>query len=320
MEMPSSLGNTALALIHSDPEMRRILELAEKVARSEANVLITGESGTGKSLLAATIHRISLRSAGPFVTLSCANISEDLLESELFGHEKGAFTGASERRIGKFEQAHGGTVFLDEVSALGPRLQGKLLRVVQERAFERLSGDETIRVEIRILASSSADLESLARENRFRKDLYYRLNVIAIRIPSLRDRPDDIPLLSDHFLAEAAHKHGKGPMKLRPETLDLLLYHDWPGNVRELRNVLEGAVIRSTGPEVGSEDLPLSPAVRTESVLRAAARGLMTLERLEESYIREVLRISRGSKTEAAKILGINRKTLLEKRKRYGIP
>jgi two-component system response regulator HydG len=300
--------------------MRRILELAEKVARSEANVLITGESGTGKSVLAATIHRISPRSAGPFVTLSCANISEELLESELFGHEKGAFTGASERHLGKFEQAQGGTVFLDEVSELGPRLQGKLLRVVQERTFERLSGDETIRVDIRLLSSSSADLETLARENRFRKDLYYRLNVIALRIPSLRERPDDIPLLVEHFLAEAARKHGKAPRKLAPESLDLLRYHDWPGNVRELKNVLEGAVIGSEGPEIRPEDLPLSPTDRTGSVLRAAGRGLVTLERLEESYIREVLRVCRGNKTEAARILGINRKTLLEKRKRYGIP
>ena len=318
--MPSTLGNTALALIHTDPEMRRILELAERVARSEANVLITGESGTGKSLLAATIHGISPRSAGPFVTLSCANISEDLLESELFGHEKGAFTGAGERRLGKFEQAGGGTVFLDEVSELGPRLQGKLLRVVQERAFERLSGDETIRVDIRLLASSSADLEVLARENRFRKDLYYRLNVIAIRIPSLRERVDDIPLLAEHFLEEAARKHGRAPLRFRPETLDLMRYHEWPGNVRELKNVLEGAVIASASPEIGPEDLPLSPASRTDSVLRGASRGLVSLERLEESYIREVLRLSRGNKTEAARILGINRKTLLEKRKRYGIP
>ncbi len=318
--MPDTIGNTALALIHVDPEMRRILDLAERVARSEANVLITGESGTGKSLLAATIHRISPRSAGPFVTLSCANISEELLESELFGHEKGAFTGASERRAGRFEQAHGGSVFLDEVAELGPRLQGKLLRVIQERSFERLSGDETIRVDIRILASSSADLEVLARENRFRKDLYYRLNVVAIRIPSLRERPGDVPLLAEHFLSEAARRHGKGPMRLRPETLEILRYHDWPGNVRELMNVLEGAVISSTGSEIGTEDLPLSPEARTGSVLRAAGHGLVTLERLEESYIREVLRVCRGNKTEAAGILGINRKTLLEKRKRYGIP
>jgi len=318
--MPSTLGNTALALIHTDPEMKRILELAQRVARSEANVLITGESGTGKSLLAATIHGISPRSAGPFVTLGCANISEDLLESELFGHEKGAFTGASERRLGKFEQAGGGTIFLDEVSELGPRLQGKLLRVVQERTFERLSGDETIRVDIRLLASSSADLEALARENRFRKDLYYRLNVIAIRIPSLRERVDDIPLLAEHFLAEAARKHGRAPLRFMPESLDLLRYHEWPGNVRELRNVLEGAVIASTGPEIGPEDLPLSPSSRTEAVLRGASRGLVSLDRMEESYIREVLRVCRGNKTEAARILGINRKTLLEKRKRYGIP
>jgi two-component system response regulator HydG len=320
MAMPSTLGNNALALVHSDPEMKRILDLAAKVARSDANVLITGESGTGKSLLAATIHRISPRAAGPFVTISCANVSEDLLESELFGHEKGAFTGASDRHIGKFEQAHGGTIFLDEVSELGPGLQGKLLRVVQERSFERLSGDETIRVDIRLLASSSADLEALARDNRFRKDLYYRLNVVAIQIPSLRDRVEDVPALAGHFLALLAREHGKAPLKLKPETLDLMRYHTWPGNVRELKNVLEGAVIASSGPELGPEDLPLSPSARTETVLRAAGLGMVSLERLEESYIREVLRVCRSNKTEAARILGINRKTLLEKRKRYGIP
>ena len=180
------------------------------------------------------------------------------------------------------------------MSELGPRLQGKLLRVVQERAFERLSGDETIRVDIRLLASSSADLETLARDNRFRKDLYYRLNVIAIRIPSLRERMDDIPLLAEHFLEEAARKHGRAPLRLRPETLDLMRYHEWPGNVRELKNVLEGAVIASTSPEIGPEDLPLSPASRTDSVLRGASRGLVSLERLEESYIREVLRVCAG--------------------------
>ena len=310
----------ALALVHADPEMKRILDLAARVARSDANVLITGESGTGKGLLAETIHRQSARAAGRFVTLSCANVSEDLLESELFGHEKGAFTGATERRIGKFESASGGTLFLDEVSELGPRLQGKLLRAVQERSFERLSGDETIRVDLRLLASSSADLEAEARAERFRRDLYYRLNVIAIRIPPLRERPEDIPLLAGEFLREAALRHGRVVPKLKAETLELLRYHQWPGNVRELRNVLEAAVIASEGPELGPADLPLTPAARTGAVLRSATAGLLTLERLEESYIREVLRIARGNKSEAARILGINRKTLLEKRKRYQIP
>jgi len=313
-------GNTAPAILHSDPEMGRVLQLAEKVARSEANVLIAGESGTGKSLLAATIHRMSPRSNGPFVTLSCANISEELLESELFGHEKGAFTGAVDRRTGRFEQADGGTIFLDEVSELGPRLQGKLLRVVQERTFERLAGDETIRVDIRVLASSTTDLEELAREDRFRKDLYYRLNVIAIRIPPLRERPNDIPLLGLHFLAEAAERHGKPPCRLTPEALHLMRHYRWPGNVRELKNVLESAVIAAARQEIGGEDLPLSEASRIETVLRAATTGFATLNQLEESYIREVLRVTRSNKTETARILGINRKTLLEKRKRYGIP
>ena len=312
-------GNNALALIHSDPEMKRILDLAAKVAVSDANVLITGESGTGKSLLAQTIHRQSPRAAAPFVTVSCANISEELLESDLFGHEKGAFTGAESRRIGKFEQAHTGTLFLDEVSELSPRLQGKLLRVVQERSFERLSGDETIQVDMRLLASSGTDLEKAAREERFRKDLYYRLNVIAIRIPALRERPDDILLLADAFLHEAASRHGRRNLSFKADTRELLRYHPWPGNVRELKNVVERAVISVEGSELDPQDLPLSPSDRTDAVLRAATVGMLTLDRLEASYIREVLRVTRGNKTEAARILGINRKTLLEKRKRYGI-
>jgi two-component system response regulator HydG len=312
-------GNNALALIHSDPEMKRILDLAAKVAASDANVLITGESGTGKSLMAQTIHRQSPRAAAPFITVSCANISEELLESDLFGHERGAFTGAESRRIGKFEQAHTGTLFLDEVSELSPRLQGKLLRVVQERSFERLSGDETIQVDMRLLASSGADLEKAAREERFRKDLYYRLNVIAIRIPALRERPDDILLLADAFLQEAASRHGRTNLSFKADTRELLRYHPWPGNVRELKNVVERAVISVEGSELDPQDLPLSPSDRTDAVLRAATVGMLTLDRLEASYIREVLRVTRGNKTEAARILGINRKTLLEKRKRYGI-
>jgi DNA-binding NtrC family response regulator len=318
--MQAVSGNTALSLLYSDPEMRRILDLAGRVAASDANVLITGESGTGKSLLASTIQRQSRRAAGPFVTVSCANMSEELLESDLFGHEKGAFTGADARRIGKFEQAHTGTLFLDEVSELSPRLQGKLLRVVQERAFERLSGEETIRVDIRLLASSSTDLEDAARGDRFRRDLYYRLNVIAIRIPALRERPDDILLLAEAFLEEAGGRHQKRGLRLRSETRELLRYHPWPGNVRELKNVIESAVISSTSQDVGPEDLPLSSTQRTGAILRAATAEMMTLDKLEVSYIREVLRMTRGNKTEAARILGINRKTLLEKRKRHGIP
>ena len=199
-------------------------------------------------------------------------------------------------------------------------LQGKLLRVVQERCFERLSGDETIRVNFRLLASSSADLETAAREERFRKDLYYRLNVIAIRIPALRERPDDILLLAEAFLHEAASRYGRGPLTFKPEIRELLRYHPWPGNVRELKNVIERSVISSGGAEVGPEDLPLSASERTGAVLRAATTEMRTLDQLEASYIREVLRMTRGNKTEAAGILGINRKTLLEKRKRYGIP
>jgi DNA-binding NtrC family response regulator len=298
--------------------MARLFDVARRVARTDASVLITGESGTGKAVLARALHDQSARSSGPFVTIACSNIPAELLESELFGHEKGAFTGASELRRGRFEQAHGGTLHLDGIGELEPALQGKLLRVVQEKAFERLAGTRTIAVDVRLISSTQGDLEGLVKEGRFRSDLLYRLNVVRLDLPPLRDRLEDLPALAAEILRDLPRGRGAEPPRLSKGALERLLRHDWPGNVRELRNVLESATITRPGPEIPADAVETGTADGTP--LGDAVRGRMTLAQLEERYIREVLRWTRGQRTEAARILGINRKTLLEKRKRYRIP
>ena len=309
----------AAPLAHRSASMARLLGVARRVARSDANVLLCGESGTGKGILARFLHEASPRQAGPFVTIACANIPGELLESELFGHEKGAFTGATERRTGRFEQADGGTVLIDGVSELGQGLQGKLLRVVQERSFERLAGTRTVRVDVRILASTQVDLQARVAAGTFRQDLYYRLNVIRLEIPPLRERMEDLPVLAEVLLREQAQRQGGPAKRLSAGALERLSRHDWPGNVRELQNVLESAAILADGPEI----LPEAVRIERSSGPGLAAEALenrCSLAQLEEAYIREVLRLTRGNRSEAARILGINRKTLLEKRKRYGIP
>jgi DNA-binding NtrC family response regulator len=298
--------------------MARLYEVAQRVALTDANVLLTGESGTGKGALARFLHDASSRSQGPFVTMTCANIPGELLESELFGHEKGAFTGATERRQGRFEQAHGGTILIDGVSELAPSLQGKLLRVVQEKSFERLAGTRTLTVDARIVTSTQFDLEPLVASGGFRSDLFYRLNVIRLDLPPLRDRLEDLEDLAEAVLLEIASRRGAAPQRLLPSALERLREHDWPGNLRELRNVLESATITNKGREIAAEDLPIGQTGGDGPIARAT-RGRYSLSQLEELYIREVLRITRGNRTEAARILGINRKTLLEKRKRYRI-
>jgi DNA-binding NtrC family response regulator len=299
--------------------MTRLLEVARRVAQTDANVLLTGESGTGKGTLARYLHDASPRSAGPFVTITCATIPGELLESELFGHEKGAFTGAVDMRRGRFEQADGGTILIDGVSELAPALQGKLLRVVQEKAFERLAGTGTIQVDARIVSSTQVDLETLVASGQFRGDLYYRLNVIRLDLPPLRERLVDLPDLADAMLREIVSRRGGEPPRLSAGALDRLAQHDWPGNLRELRNVLEAAAITHSGPEIAADALAIGQAGGSGPVAEAL-RGRYTLARLEEMYIREVLRLTRGRRAEAARVLGINRKTLLEKRKRYRIP
>ncbi len=310
---------TAAPLVHRSALMARVIDLARRVAQSEANLLLIGESGTGKGILARLIHETSARRSGPFVTITCANIAVDLLESELFGHEKGAFTGATEQRKGRFEQADGGTILIDGVSELAPSLQGKLLRVVQERSFERLAGTRTLSVDVRILASTQVQLEALVAAGSFRKDLFYRLNVIRVEIPPLRDRMEDVPLLAEQMLRDIARRSGGAAKRLSRGALERLMGRAWPGNVRELQNVMEGAAILEAGPEIRIDAIPVDEA-RPRDPIAEAIGGRYSLAQLEEKYIREVLRLTGGHRSQAARILGINRKTLLEKRKRYGIP
>jgi len=310
---------TAAPLLHRSVLMARVVDLARRVAQSDANLLLVGESGTGKGVLARFIHEASPRRSGPFVTITCANIAVDLLESELFGHEKGAFTGAVEQRKGRFEQADGGSILIDGVSELAPSLQGKLLRVVQERSFERLAGTRTLSVDVRILASTQADLEALVAAGSFRKDLFYRLNVIRVEIPPLRDRMEDVPVLAEQMLHDIARRSGGAPKRLSRGASDRLMQHEWPGNVRELQNVIESAAILEAGSAIGTDAIRVGET-RPHDPIADAIGKRYSLAQLEERYIREVLRLTAGNRSEAARILGINRKTLLEKRKRYGIP
>lgn len=310
-------GEGFAALIAASPSIRELLRLACQVARTDATVLILGESGTGKDLLAKAIHEESPRKAGPFVKVDCTAIPEALLESELFGHEKGAFTDAVSQKPGRFELAQGGTLFLDEVGEMSLSLQAKLLRALEERAFERVGGTATIQVDTRIIAATNRSLEEALRQGRFREDLYFRLNVFPLHIPPLRRRWEDIPLLAKAFLAHYARKYGKGVDDLSPEALDLLLRYPWPGNVRELEHTIERAVILSEGPTLRPEDIGLD--LLALGIADGSEEEGMTLRELEREYIRRVLKKVRGRKGRAAKILGINRKTLLEKRRRYGL-
>jgi transcriptional regulator with PAS, ATPase and Fis domain len=304
-------------LVAEAPEMRAALRLATQVAVTDATVLILGESGTGKELIARAIHAGSARRDGPFVKVDCTALPEGLLESELFGHEKGAFTDASAEKPGRFELAHGGTLFLDEVGELPQSLQAKLLRVLQERAFERVGGTRTISVDVRILAATNRDLAKALKGGQFREDLYYRLNVVPILVPPLRRRPEDILPLAAHFLQRFGARYGKVVPGLSPEAAALLRRYSWPGNVRELEHAIERAVILWERGVIRPEELAVDlMAVASDGL---PDQELMTLEELEREYIRRVLRRVRGHKSRAARILGINRKTLLEKRKRYGL-
>ncbi len=284
---------------------------------------MTGESGTGKEMIARYLHRHSRRASGPFVSLNCAAIPENLLESELFGHEKGAFTGAVARRVGKFEEAHGGTLLLDEVTEMDPRLQAKLLRAIQEREIDRVGGNRPVRIDIRLVATSNRDLEKAVADGIFREDLLFRLNVLNLHIPPLRQRPRDIPVLARHFVSRHAAANGLPDRPLAEATVRLLLQHGWKGNVRELDNCMHRAVLMATGREIGPEAIllqggsrPAEPQGREAHAARPAIGR--TVAEVERDLILDTLRHTLGNRTHAATVLGISIRTLRNKLRQYG--
>jgi two-component system, NtrC family, response regulator HydG len=310
-------------LVGRSEPMRRVMEQVRKVAPTDATVLVLGESGTGKELVARALHDRSLRREGPFVSVSCAAIPDGLLESELFGHEKGAFTGAIRRKLGRFELAHEGTLFLDEVGEIPTSVQVKLLRVLQERRFERVGGEETVEVDVRVVSATNRDLAAMVREGRFREDLYYRLDVVSIALPPLRERPGDVDELARHFLARIAPRLGRGVTGFSPEALELLRRHRWPGNVRELENVIEQALVFGDRERVHPEDLPeglrRAPAQPSLPVPSGDRSLTEILEDLERQLILSAYERARGVKAETARLLGIKPSALYYKLEKYGI-
>jgi len=329
-------------LIGSGSEMQKVYQLTRKVARSNASVLLLGETGTGKELIAKAIHQLSSRGSGPFVRVNCGALSESLLESELFGHVRGAFTGAIANRTGRFEAAHTGTIFLDEINSTTPKLQVKLLRVLQEREFERVGDTQTIRVDTRVIAASNRDLMAEVEAERFREDLYYRLNVVPIHLPPLRDRPEDIPELVGHFLAIYNEENDRYVAHIAAKALEALQSYHWPGNVRELQNYVERAVVMAAGDELTEDLLPellksgsaqrsrSAPADLETLTYDLVQQGLATagsqednlhakiVNRVERELISQVMTACDSVQTKAATKLGINRNTLHKKLKEYG--
>jgi DNA-binding NtrC family response regulator len=306
-------------IVGTSQKMSEIYQTVTQVAPTNATVLITGESGTGKELIANAIHYNSPRKDKPFVKLNCASLSETLLESELFGHEKGAFTGAISRRKGRFEIADEGTLFLDEIGGVSLAVQVKLLRVLQEREFERVGGNETIKVDVRLVTATNKDLKKAVEEGAFREDLFYRIHVVTIDVPPLRERREDIPILVNHFINKFAAENKKNVKGVTDEALSLLTFYDYPGNVRELENIIESAVVMATGNLIDASLLPsnirTAPPVR-ESVLLPIGS---TLTEAEKRLISETLRFTRGNKVRAAKVLGIGTRTLYRKVKEYNL-
>lgn len=297
--------------VAADTLSLELVEKARRVAASASTLLIRGESGTGKELLASLIHYLGAGRDEPLVKIDCASLPRELMESELFGYERGAFTGAVQAKRGRLELAGAGTLLLDEIAVLTPAMQAKLLRVLEEKRFERLGDNRTITLSARVIALTNADLEKAVADGAFRQDLFYRLNVIPIVVPPLRERRGDIRALVEHFLPQLGELHRRPHRHVSAAALALLEAYDYPGNVRELRNLLERALVQGQGPEITPADLPHR--------VRESTPRKMTLEELERSYIAEVLDATRGKKGRAAEILGISRKTLLEKRKRYGL-
>jgi two-component system response regulator HydG len=304
-------------IIAQSAQMREVLESVALIASSDATVLLLGESGTGKELVANLIHERSPRAEKPFVKLNCAALTETLLESELFGHERGAFTGATERKEGRFELADGGSLLLDEIGEMRTMTQTKLLRVLQEQQFERVGGTQTIHVDVRIIAATNKDLEEEIRAGRFREDLYYRLNVVPVHLPPLRDRREDIPLLTECFLKHYATKNHRVVRQITPEALDLLMRYHWPGNIRELENAIEHGVIIARGEYLTPAELPLAIQQNVLSTDHTVNRGI--LKEMERECIARTLTQVDSNRTRAAKVLGITRKTLQNKIKEYGL-
>lgn len=312
-------------IIGKNPRMLQIFELIANVAETDATVLVRGETGTGKGLIARAIHFNSLRKEKVFMEVNCAALTETLLESELFGHEKGSFTGALKTRTGRFEQANGGTVFLDEIGDISLSTQSKLLRVLQEMEFERVGGNETIKVDIRIISATNRDLEELIKEGSFRQDLYYRLNVIPIEVPALRDRPEDIPLLALHFVKTYAERHNKNIKNISPEALQLLVNYDWPGNIRELKNVIERAVIMERAEMVSettvatytkpTKERSYQFFINEELPFHAVKKSL--IDRFEREYLSKILTKHNGNISAAAKAADLDYKNFCEKMKKY---
>jgi len=327
-------------LVGRSPKMQEVYKAIGRVAPQDVTVLVRGESGTGKELVARAIYQHSARASGPFLAVNCAAIPDSLLESELFGHEKGSFTGADQRRIGKFEQCTGGTLFLDEVGDMSPLVQSKLLRVLQQQEFERVGGNQTIKTDVRVVAATNRNLEKMVADGQFRPDLYYRLSGFTIHLPALRERPEDLMVLVDHFLAQFNRELNKEVDGVSPEALETLVKYSWPGNIRELQNVLKQSMLQATGPVLIAEFLPAHLRASTEGVeeedhdaaggdlhnfvgqrLSADTTNLYaeTLEVVERYLVTRVLRVAEGNQSKAAKILGITRGSLRNKIRSLGI-
>jgi two-component system response regulator AtoC len=311
----AEFSSAASAWVAADPKSLHLLEQARKVAAGNSTVLITGESGVGKDLLASLLHYLGPHAAEPLVKIDCASLPHELVESELFGYEKGAFTGAAQRKLGRLELAGAGTIVLDEVAALPLAVQAKLLRAIEEKRFHRLGGTRDVHVSARLIALTNADLAEAVARGAFREDLYYRLNVVPLAVPPLRERPADIRPLARRLLRQLAQTHPGPAPTLTADALAALERYPFPGNARELRNLLERALFSSATPEITLDSLP----AHVRQAATGRDRHKMTLAELERAYIAEILDFTRGRKSKAAAILGISRKTLLEKRKRYGL-
>ena len=317
----SEKGVTMDKIVYQSHKMDVLINMASRIAVSRATVLIKGESGTGKELLARLIHNLSPRSAKLISVVNCSALPESLLESELFGHEKGAFTGATARRIGRFEEADGGTLFLDEIGDISASVQVKLLRFLQEREFQRVGGNQTIHSDVRIISATNRDLESKVKEGTFREDLFYRLNVVVMDMPPLRERKEDVPLLIDHFLKRFAAENGKNVTGITSEARDLLLKYDYPGNVRELENIIERAVVISRNSVISVDDLPFDEDRIYPEDAGKKGEGLLrgSIEEMERKLILEAMEKSGDHQTKAAEILGISERMLRYKLKKYGL-